>query len=490
MSDADSDSKYDRSSHETELEEVNEIGNFDSNVNQDELFALELHKDSNRNSLISLEGEIGTEDIVIVHDTQQDHLRKLVDTLKIEIYGHMEEIVKEFQTELNLVSPTSHKKLWLCYEAHFYDAVMGHLVKVYESAYSHISNKLCHCIPQLSADDLNLGDTVVAGLLENTSRKSLQRVQFTECVLAEDNEKATPAVDSPVYLDYGGNDIANGCPSDEGNVALEPAASQGFNSGFVQDMDNVDIIAEKEDSLRTHSSQNSETRTQLDHHVKKVTTHYPSSVTVIYNRRTWPLPTLQSLMGEFERGVDALTLDGNDGMSDDGLEQIAEQQTAILRRSYSGVLKETPSDGLSPARKMRIRAKYRHCFAPALNCIHEALHDSVPLVKLQHLTHCLREIVESVSTLQTEELQMPMGVCCDNLLDMLVVLLCNCNPQTVAQLHAHVMMLTDLMPPCLMNGPYEYSLLQFFGAFQIIQERVVVKSRNQRVGKIVSETIN
>ena len=134
---------------------------------------------------------------------------------------------------------------------------------------------------------------------------------------------------------------------------------------------------------------------------------------------------------------------------------------------------------MSPAKKMRIRTKSQRRFASALNSIHEVLQDSVPLVKLQHLTRCLREIVQSISSLQTEEFQMPMGVCCDNLLDMLVGLLCNCNPDTVAQLHAHVMMLTDLMPPCLMNGPYEYSLLQFFGAFQIIQERVVVKSRNQ-----------
>ena len=467
-------SKFYDVTRNAELSDVIDFDIRDSALTEDERLAVELHKDLNRNSLISLEGEIGSEDIVIVHDTEEDHLKRLVETLKGDIHNHFEEMVKLFQNELHVSNPTSHKKLWLCYEAHFYDAVMENLVKVYEYAYSHISNKLVQCIPELSADDLNLEDTVVAGLLESTSRKSLQRVHFPEHVLAEINEEAATAAnkmeaDSVVY------------PSDANDDGADNEELQGQNDESQDIPDNANFITDKEELLRQLSAPHPETDSALDHHVKRVTIHYPSSVTMIYNRRTWPLPKIQSLTGDFECGIDALMLDGDDTMSDDELEQIAEQQTATLQRVNNAASAIRPSSSLSPARKMRIRTRYRHRFAPALNSIHDALLDMVPLVKLQHLTRCLREIVEAISSLQTEEFQMPMGVCCDNLLDMLVVLLCNCSPQTVAQLHAHVMMLTDLMPPCLMNGPYEYSLLQFFGAFQIIQERVVVKSRSQGV---------
>ena len=466
---------------DSELGNVIEFDKPEDALTKDEQLALELHKDLNRNSLISLEGEIGTEDIVIVHDTEEDHLKRLVDTLKVDIHSHFEEIVKLFQAELKISNPTSYKKLWLCYEAHFYDAVMEHLVKVYEYTYSHISNKLTQCIPELSADDLNLEDTVVAGLLESTtSRKSLQHVQFSENPPPaghEEEEEATGAT-TVTNIDGPTNDAVENEESHKSEQEQDDSKNRESENSE-QDQDGDEFLTEKEELLRQLGAPHPVTDTPSDHHVKKVTIHYPSSVTMIYNRRTWPLPTLQTLTAEFECGMDALMLDGDDSLSDDELEQIAEQQTATQRRSNSGVDKDSPSSGVSPAKKMRIRAKYRHRFVPALNSIHEALQDSVPLVKLQHLTRCLREIVQSISNLQTEEFQMPMGVCCDNLLDMLVVLLCNCNTQTVAQLHAHVMMLTDLMPPCLMNGPYEYSLLQFFGAFQIIQERVVVKSRNQ-----------
>ena len=467
-------SKFYDVTRNAELSDVNEFDIQDSALTEDERLAFELHKDLNRNSLISLEGEIGSEDIVIVHDTEEDHLKRLVDTLKVDIHSHFEEMVKLFQNELHIANSTSHKKLWLCYEAHFYDAVMEYLVKVYEYAYSHISNKLVQCIPDLSADDLNLEDTIVAGLLENKNRKSLQRVHFSKRVLPESNEEEATSTnqmeaDSTVYVIGVSNDRAD----DD-----EPL---GQNNESQDAPDDAKFITDKEELLRQLSAPHPETDSELDHHVKKVTIHYPSSVTMIYNRRTWPLPKIQSLTGDFECGMDALMLDGDDTMPDDELEEIAEQQTATLRRTNNAASANRPPGSLSPARKMRIRTRYRHRFVPALTSIHDALLDMVPLVKLQHLTRCLREIVEGISNLQTEEFQMPMGVCCDNLLDMLVVLLCNCSPQTVAQLHAHVMMLTDLMPPCLMNGPYEYSLLQFFGAFQIIQERVVVKSRSQCV---------
>ena len=271
-----------------------------------------MHKDLNRNSLISLEGEIGTEDIVIVHDTEEDHLKRLVDTLKVDIHSHFEEIVKLFQAELNISNPSSYKKLWLCYEAHFYDAVMESLVKVYEYAYSHISNKLTQCIPELSADDLNLEDTVVSRLLESTSRKSMQRVTFTENPLPEGNEEeeeiipeiSETVIDSPVNDCDGNNDNVAGSPDDS-----KHEASQRENHEPQQDGDD-EFIAEKGELLRQLSAPHPQTNTPSDHYVKKVTIHYPSSVTMIYNRRTWPLPTLQSLTGEFECGMDALILDG------------------------------------------------------------------------------------------------------------------------------------------------------------------------------------
>ena len=132
---------------------------------------------------------------------------------------------------------------------------------------------------------------------------------------------------------------------------------QGQNNESQDAPDNANFITEKEELLRQLSAPHPETDSELDHHVKKVTIHYPSSVTMIYNRRTWPLPKIQSLTGDFECGMDALMLDGDDTMPDDELKQIAEQQTATLRRTNNATSANQPSGSLSPARKMRIRTK-------------------------------------------------------------------------------------------------------------------------------------
>ena len=401
-------------------------------------------------NVVSLEGEIGFDDVVIIHNTTEDHLKRLADALKLEIHAHFEKIVKEFQDELSTSSKTVSKKIWLCYEAHFYDIVMTDLVKVYEFSYSQVSNKLSQCIPELGAEDLNLEDTIVVRLLDNGSKKPQLRVQFSE-----ETQHVSENTDE---VDRGVN---------------EPEAEAE------QKMDVTDSVTEKEALLRHLSTPEPAVAPDANHQVKKVKIHYPSSVTMIYNRRTCPLPCVQSVTGEFECGMEALMFHNDDDevTEDIDLEEMTQQPRTNAEATSSGEAGHFPQ--ASPARKMKIKRKYYNLFLPALNSIHDAIRDPIPLVKLQHLTRCLREIAASIGRLQEEEDLKPVGVCVDNLLDMLVILLCNCSAETVARLHAHVMMLTDLMPPCLMNGPYEYSILQFFGAFQVVQERVVVKSRNQ-----------
>ncbi len=451
---------------------VDHINHDITQTESDEILARQLQNDLNRNSLISLEGEIGSEDVVIVHDTDQDHLKKAIDSLKGGIHNHLQEAIEQFHAELKLSTTTSHKKLWLCYEAHFYDAVAEHLMRVYEFAYSHISEKLCQCIPELSTNDLNLEDTVVAGLLEDTTKKSFRRVNFA----SESDKDMVLTCDGNVATMSSGNEEASN--SEHVTMLEEETAARSINDSSCSEED-FDI--NKMELLRQMSAPHSdqtEPSLPCGDQIKRVTIHYPSSVTMIYNRRTWPLPQVQTLTGEFERGMDALMMDSDS--EGDEVRQIAEQQTATLSRSNSMIQRQNSYTNLSPAKKMRVRPKFRHHFVPVLDCIHDAISDTVPLVKLQHLTRCLREIVESISSLNSDEFHMPMGACCDNLLDMLVILLCNCQAEVVSKLYAHVMMLTDLMPPCLEHGPYEYSLLQFFGAFQIIHDRVVAKSRSQQ----------
>ena len=69
------------------------------------------------------------------------------------------------------------------------------------------------------------------------------------------------------------------------------------------------------------------------------------------------------------------------------------------------------------------------------------------------------------------------GANADNLIDMLVLLLCNHadGGAVSARLYPHIQLLTDLIAPFFDGGPYSFSLVQFCVAFQFLQEKLVTR---------------
>ena len=197
--------------------------------------------------------------------------------------------------------------------------------------------------------------------------------------------------------------------------------------------------------------------------LRRITVHYPSSVTVIYNRRTWPLPQQSSLPADVEYGTDALSMEGSAAST-----PVQPAQPVPRPRCA----------GLSTHEKtLCLRPEFKQRFELAISCIRRTIGDNIPLTKLQHMTGCLREINKQVSDFQAEALKTWLGACSDDLIDMLVILLCNCDPKDTMRLYPHLMLLTDLIPPFFQGGPYSFALVQFSVAFQFIQERLLIKNR-------------
>ena len=93
------------------------------------------------------------------------------------------------------------------------------------------------------------------------------------------------------------------------------------------------------------------------------------------------------------------------------------------------------------------------------------------IVKLQSMVRALKMISQYWIHLMDESSS--MGPCTDELLDILILLLCQWN-QTSA-LYPHIMLLRDHIPVVFDGGHFAYALVQFTIAFDIIKERVVMK---------------
>ncbi len=398
-------------------------------------------------SLVQLEGQLDSEDIVIVHDTNKNNLKIVVDKLKKDIRQHFENITLNLQTELGHTTHTSYKNIWLKYEVHFFEMTMPCIVKLYVACYFHICERLCRSTSELTASDLDLAGSVFVDMLQGESSATTPDDVFS----SEQN--------SPIKLNF---DL----PPDRAEYDTpkpEQSTSQSLSyEDNTQTTNNPDHC--RQDACNRHSSESSAMSGSATQTVKKVTIHYPSSVTVIYNRRTWPM-FKTALQGEVEYGVDALMINTDDTNA---------PQPLVVTANMSPP--HTPSN-LFEGKQVLLRPQFRQMFQPAVECMWAAIQDNIPLIKLQHLHKCLREINSKLSDFQRQEYKESIGACSDELIDMLVILLCNCDVKESAQLYPHLMLLNDLIPPFFEGGPYSFSLVQFAVAFQFVQDRLVLRKR-------------
>ena len=390
--------------------------------------------------LLLLDGWFGANsDALTARDSQRDYLKKVIESLKADIHAHFEDMCRQIQSELHHTNSTYYRKVWLCYESHFYEKTMPCLTQLYELAYVSTAHGLATSIPILSPKDLGLSGIVAEHILSEKTPSSLESSRSSSSV-------SLLSLVDPV------NDIA-----------LAESPPMMFHLG---DFPKAGVIRRKNGIRRSrpmsHFTEESESESDVpapNAHVKCVTVHVPNAVTVVYDRRTWPaMHRTSSHDDNIECAVDALTVDDCGSAA-----------------SSSGATSVGPRP--PPERDMAMTPEWAANFSDAMASIASVVGETSPLLKFQHLTHCLREISQQLTKLQKSLNHEATGACSDDLIDVLVMLLCNSDPGYVAQLYPHITLLADLMPPFFEGGRYSFSLVQFSVAFQFIQDTLVMKKK-------------
>jgi len=372
--------------------------------------------------LISIyQPDSGRDSPVIVLDADRDCVRIALESLRKEILDHFDKISVQLQQELSASSGRSHyRQVWLDYESHFYQEMMTPLTELYQLQYANITDAFCSSLPELTPSDLSLDEAVLVHLLQGQHEESV-------CLF----ESCSPPVESRQM--FGAESTSHSVTlsrltdlqSSQISCGLAKEGQQGVDS----DTDDLSRL------LRTHSEESRHPRLRTVRISLPVIVE-PRSPTskLVYERTLAPLPSESESF------------------------QLSLSATTMILKPY-----------------------YRKQFASALRHIELAIEARTPGSKLRHLTDCLRETTKQLAAFYAELYgDLSSQSSCDELLDAVVILLCNVDGRQMAMLYCQLTLLADLMAPWLVHGPYSFTLVQFTGACQFIQERLMLK-RNRRI---------
>ena len=393
---------------------------------------------------VSMQGSDDEDDkIVVIHNSANESSKKLISQLKDDIHEHCHQMATALQESLGYINnQVYYRKLWLCYESHFYAEVMGPLVKLYEYVYGENiqSNSAL-----LTTNDLDISHSIVFYTLE-ISRKQATSIKQQSA----DKIEVASAAATEVSVN---NSTSAGVNLLETPVHITKRSAS--YSGYPREIHNPSSHR----ANKAHSMLGSTKSFRSEHctapKLTNITVHRPMSVTILCERHSWNTPGEVGHAKDVDDGIEALHLDS---VPESDLPRPEDTESSNMISSDSLILQD----------------KYCAIFLPFLKL---AISESAPLLKLQQLTRCLREINTVVSSLQKQLQSRSIGACSDDLMDFLIVLICNCNISDRRQLYSHLCLLRDLMPPFLDNGPYSFTLVQFTIAFQFLQDRWLMRQK-------------
>lgn len=435
-------------------------------------------------SLLQVEGQLGDEEIVIVHsNNSKDHLRKVIDEIKAQTHTHFKDISRLIQGTLDTKTHVAFKKIWLCYENYFYEMMMSPMMDLYRAAFKPVTVRLQNLVPALTVEDLDLDDTAIANMLEeevvadavsetSPSEKSEDLIEGAG-VKPENNN----TLEDPFEMD---EDVP-GVDSDSAPPKVELRKTPNPKRGFRRRLNTHPLQVECGNTVFPGQVS---PRGDLDsgsNGLKRIKIHYPVSVTVIGHRQSWPRSTLPEITENVELAVDALNgaQKQTEKSTDETFKNI--RKSLFTQQDVLPEVSEVSNQAdITPIvhHKVILKPEFQEQFTVAKACLAETLNGKTPLSQLQSLMRCLREVTNCLSDYQYKYCSSQSGACSDDIIDMLIILLLNCDVSLTAALYPHLMFLTDTLPPFFEGGPFQFCLVQFSVAYQFLQDRLLLKNRS------------
>ena len=385
-------------------------------------------------NLISVPSFQSYEAPVLVFEENGNYIQKAIEHLQKFISDQSEVICRLIQKELNLEgNERCYKKIWLNYENYFYPETMDLLIQLYKMEYKNVTDALYESVQSITIQDLGLEDALLCHMLQD-----LEDLDVTMCTSPSGLHAGGDGSDGSVLMRKKSNERNSHVPSH--------SSEQHSVDSFDENADDDPNIA----LLRKHFSDASQSRQTVR---MSLTIDYPTSSVIVYER------TLSPIRKSFIPSSDC-----SSNISEAGNSNLSNLPETVLRRTLN--------------KSIVLKPKYREKFSVTFGCITNALCAKTPSTKLHHLTKCLREATNQIYNFYQELYNRPVRACADELMDILVIILCNLGLDLL-QLYTQIKILTDMLPTVYIGGPFDFTLVQFAGACQFLQEKTMMK-RNRK----------
>lgn len=388
--------------------------------------------------------------------------RRGIELLLEQVRQHFDAICRDLQKELELTPQRYFRKIWLNYESHFYQETIDSIVRLYEFEYSSTTDELCRMVRTLTVTDLSLEDALLSHMLQDVVEK----------------EESSPNVDSEKQVEQSPPEIQGENPFAKllrnKAKALPPKLSMSQSAKLPSGNSNLEEFSSNASEdvacgvdvdssvciLRRHLS-------ALPQRPKTIrlslSVQHPKFGAIMYERMLCPVRNSVLVEGSAN----------SETICDPSVLTEGDLSSPCCDSNTSG-LPEHKIDLHNP-KFLLMKPKYKKQFALAFRCIDVAVATRCPSVKCQHLMKCLREVSNQISNFYQELYGQSIEACSDQLMDALIILLCNVESSLLPHLYSQLMMLADLIPPFFDGSPFCFTLVQFVGACQFIHERVLLK---------------
>ena len=403
------------------------------------------------------------DDAVLVFEEDKNYARKAINTLQKDINRHFEAVAEQLRVELRQKSTTS---LWLSYESHFYKETIDYILTLYAVEYGAVTRALGGTIKSLRATDLSFDDSILVKMLQETEKPVESGTAVSHPLLhaRSDVELSSRTKEAEVCrcdMNQPGGDT----PLERLSSAANPEVDvEDFLPRLRQVSESEAVITDFKISSRSSISK-----------LRKPSISEPSPCTVRKSIRI-AHPFTTTIV--YDRTICPETPDPNSATS----ETCGVSATSNACRGTTSNAVRRLKQELRPSRTMTMSPDYRHQFQQALDLISFAVEAQCLTTKLQQLTKCLRETSRQISIF-CKSVRGSIGVatCCDELMDGVILLLCNLDESVLTQLHIQVMMLSDLMPPFFECNSFSFTLVQFLGAFQYLKDTILLRNQQTDV---------
>lgn len=366
-----------------------------------------------------------------------NHISDIAYDLAVEMKG-AKEILKSF-----------HNKLYVCYEEHVSAELMPVLSELYEQSYKEQCDNLATWLSRYSCE-ITFQEKTMASLFDGSPESSGENSRQVSSDMDETELKVplgcskTDTIGSVSFRNLSLNELY-----DKMNKQ-----SEGMPQSFAGALD-IDYaclgIEDAEPKEREVFSDESQSKDVEDKPIVNGTTN---GVKFLSNAQ----PDLDLLAGD---------------MNASGY--MADVSENVQLPSYSEVLLRDGNAKRPPlySTMVTLKEKFYSCFGEFFKMVKEENGACTLFEKLRQMTRINKYVENQITKLRSENGKQSV-TCTDDILDVIILLLCKLESPWLLKLYAHLNLTIHLSPAFLQGNAHDYSLVNLSVAYQHLFEQQVL----------------